>query len=246
MTRIRFSSKSLPRNGAGRRVVLLLLVVAFVLGAIHVALAASSDPPSTYVGTRLTIAQAIQAAYAAGFHNADQLVTVVGIGEAESSLTTGTRNWHPEYGFRPASDAIGVAGPADVWNANHTQQMQSDRGVWQISSRWWPQYTDAQTDNPAQAAAIVYSISKQGTDFTPWDTFKNGAAQQFAGSIRPLVNQFLGSPTTTPPVASKPASAPTVKPTPTTVKSTPTTVKSATTVKPTTVKPTTVKRRRRR
>ena len=131
------------------RVVIGAVALATLAGVIHTASAASDDPPSTYAGTELTVQQAAQVAYNAGFHNENSLLAVVAIGIAESGLVTGTRNWHPEYGYRPASDNIGVQGPPAVWNGN--QQMQADRGAWQISSHWWPQYTDAQTDDPASA-----------------------------------------------------------------------------------------------
>src|SRR5262249_10552148 len=117
----------------------------------------------------------------------------------------------------------------------------SDRGAWQISSRSWPQYTDAQTDDPAQAAAAMWNISSHGTNWMLWDTYKNGAAQKFFTQVRPVVQQFLGSsPTTTPPTTAKPVTTTAVKPvvTTTTVKPvTTTTVKPVTT---TTVKPSTV------
>ena len=134
-----------------------------------------SQPPSTYAGATLTVDQALQYAYEAGFRTVTELQAVVGIGEAESSLTTQARRWHPEYGCRPASDVIGVQGPASVWNSNHTLQMHSDRGTWQISSHFWPQYSDAQTDDPAQAAKAVWEISNHGTNFGLWDTYPSPA-----------------------------------------------------------------------
>ena len=134
-----------------------------------------AQPSSTHAGVALTVDQALLYAYRAGFHTVSELQAVVGIGEAESSLVTQTRRWHPEYGCRPASNAIGVLGPATVWNTAHTQQMHSDRGVWQISSHFWPQYTDAQTDNPATAAQATWEISSHGTDFGRWDTYPSPA-----------------------------------------------------------------------
>jgi len=149
---------------------------------------------------RLTIPQTLQIAYDAGFHTEDQLAAVVAIGISESSLVIKARRWHPEYGVRPVSAALGVPGPTEAWDAEHTQQVNSDRGVWQISSHWWPQYTDAQTDDPAQAAQAVWEISKHGRDFTPWDTYKAKVAQKhyttaFDGwpAVGPLVKDFLAS-----------------------------------------------------
>jgi Lysozyme like domain len=147
---------------------------------------------------RLTIPQTLQIAYDAGFRTEAQLTAVVGIGIAESSLIIKARKWHPEYGMRPASTAIGVQGPRSAWNKQHTQQLNSDRGVWQISSHFWPQYSDAQTDDPVQAARVVWEISKHGRDFTPWDTYKAQVVQKHAvtplagwPAVRPLVTAFL-------------------------------------------------------
>lgn len=130
-------------------------------------------PPSPLptASRQLTIPEVLTVAKAAGFTTTDQLLTVLAIGIAESSLWSGARNWHPEYGTTAC-----------------------DRGIWQISSHWWPQYTDAQCDDPAQAAKIVWTLSNSGTDFTPWDTYQSGAAQRhydeaFDGwpALRPLV-----------------------------------------------------------
>lgn len=152
----------------------------------------TAKPASTYQGATLTVNQTLQYAYNAGFRSVSQLQAVVGIGRAESSLVTQTRNWHPNYGCRPVSDVIGVQGPASAWNATHTQQMNSDRGVWQISSHFWPQYTDAQCDDPAQAAGIVWTLSGHGADFSPWDTWASGAAQSLAPSTA-TVNAVLAA-----------------------------------------------------
>jgi hypothetical protein len=161
----------------------------------------ADDGELTRAGVQLTIPQTIQFAYDAGFHSEDQLVTVVSIGIAESSLYTQHRHWHPEYGFRAASAVIGVQGPDSAWNASHTRQVSSDRGVWQISTHWWPQYNDARSDDPARAAKVVWEMSKGGTDFRPWDSwYKSKNAQRHYDApydgwpaVRPLVREFLGT-----------------------------------------------------
>jgi hypothetical protein len=149
----------------------------------------AAQPRSTYAGETLTVEQVLEAAYSAGFRTVAHLRAVVGIARAESSLTTKTRRWHPDFGCRPASDVIGVPGPDSAWNASHTRQMHSDRGLWQISSHFWPEYADAQADNPRSAAAIVWSISRHGADFSPWDTWPN-PAQSLAPSAA-TVEAFL-------------------------------------------------------
>jgi 3D (Asp-Asp-Asp) domain-containing protein len=109
--------------------------------------------------------------------------------------------------------------------------MQSDRGAWQISSRWWPQYTDAQTDNPATAAKLMWSISKQGSDFNQWDTYKSGGTQRYYDSangsfpaLRPVIRQVIAAGGGTPAAApvAKPAPKPAPKPTTTTTRPKPT------------------------
>lgn len=161
--------------------------------------AAQNDPPSTLAGSRLSVDQVIQTAYDAGFRTETKLLSATSIAIAESSLWSQIRNWQPQYGYRPAADRIGVQGPSAAWNAAHTRQLNSDRGLWQISSRWWPQYSDAQADDPAQAARIVLTLSNGGTSFSRWDSFASGAAQRlwdrsYDGwpAIRPFVRRFLG------------------------------------------------------
>src|SRR4051794_31567857 len=197
----------------------IALMLATTAGVIQIA-SAASDPPSTYAGTRLTVQQAATYAYNAGFHSENALLAVVSIGIVESGLVTQTRNWHPEFGYRPASDAIGVQGPSSVWSGG--RQMHADRGPWQISSRWWPQYADAQTDNPATAAKLMFAISRNGTDFNQWDTYKSGTAQQYFDgahgtwpALRPIIRTVIaagGGTVATP--AAQPAAQPVPKPAP--------------------------------
>jgi len=182
------------------RLALAVVIITGLVGVAHGASAATNDPPSTYAGVRLSVQQATRAAYGAGFHSENSLLAVIAIGIAESGLVTKARNWHPELGYRPASAAIGVKGPASAWNQAHTRQMNSDRGAWQISSHAWPQYKDAQTDKPATAAKIMFSISHHGTDFSPWDTYTSGSARQYYDArhdgwpaLRPIVRAFLAS-----------------------------------------------------
>jgi hypothetical protein len=153
----------------------------------------SSDTPSTYSGTRLTYAQAARYGYEAGFTSEDALVTMVSIGVAESSLDVRARNWHPEYGCRPRTDLIGVQGPNSVWDSTHVRQLESDRGAWQISSHWWPEFSDAITDNPATAAEAFRSIYLTGRGFVEWDTYNNGAASRWYSTVRPAVQAFLAT-----------------------------------------------------
>lgn len=131
-----------------------------------------SLPPSSY---SVGIDVVMEAAYNAGFHSENLLVAVTAIAIEESTLNPMARHYHLEYG-----------------------PDQYDRGLWQISTHWFPRYTDAQCDDPSTAAAIVYTISSGGSNFAPWDAYTNGSAQthydQAIGSwpaVRPLVKQFL-------------------------------------------------------
>jgi hypothetical protein len=181
--------------------VVLVLVMAFgAASCAKLPRPSSGAPAKPSVGKQLTVEQTIAIAYKAGFRTEGKLTAVVAIAVAESSLRTNARNWHPEYGLRPAGTSLGVTGPASVWNASRTRQQHSDRGLWQISSRWWPQYSDAQTDDPAKAAGIVFSISKGGADFSKWDAYKYGSAKEHFDqarkgwpAIRPKVRAFLSS-----------------------------------------------------
>jgi len=189
--RYRFTVRAVNRHGAGKP----------WLPSAPVTVSGAAPPPagggacpterpsSTYAGVELTVEQALDAAYSAGFRTVAQLRAVVGIGRAESSLTTKTRRWHPEFGCRSASDVIGVQGPDAAWNAGHTRQMHADRGIWQISSHFWPEFTDAQTDSPRAAAAVVWTISRHGADFSPWNTWPS-PAQSLAPSVA-TVQAFL-------------------------------------------------------
>lgn len=171
-----------------------------LLGLVLVIAACDKSGGVTPADRQLTIGEAAKYAYDAGFRTEAQLVDVVAIAVSESSLRTLARKWHPEYGYRPTYDEIGVEGPSSAWNAAHTQQVHSDRGLWQISSRAWPQYADIQTDDPAEAARLVWIISKHGTYFGLWDSYKTGMVQKHATSaydgwpaIQPIVHNFLAS-----------------------------------------------------
>lgn len=154
------------------------------------------DPPSTLTGTKLRISQVMQIAYSAGFQTEEQLVAVTAIAISELGLWSSARNWQPDRGYRPASDQITVQGPTGVFLRG--RQMHSDRGLWQIASFWYPQYSDVVTDNPKLAAVVVYELSNGGADFSYWDSYAAQRSQKhhdqnFDGwpAVRPLVKRFL-------------------------------------------------------
>lgn len=61
-------------------------------------------------------------------------------------------------------------------NAKHVNTDGSiDRGIWQINDKAHPDVTDATAYDPVLATRAALSISKGGTDFSPWSAFTNGA-----------------------------------------------------------------------
>jgi hypothetical protein len=130
-----------------------------VVGAIQ--------PAPTFSGTSAQkINATIDAIVGGGFTTEADILAILAIGVAESSLNPTARNPHPEYPPRP-DGSVAV-----------------DRGLWQISSHWWPQFTDAQCDNPNTAIDAVRIISENGTTWQPWDTHKTGVAQShYDGSV---------------------------------------------------------------
>lgn len=196
----------------------LAMGMAFALGTLTAAPAAA-NPNKTYEGRKLSVAETMSIVYDAGFRDERTLLTVTSIAIAESSLYTRLRHWHPEHGYRPAGSVLGVQGPSWVWSSAGTQA-HADRGLFQIHSYYWPQYTDAMTDDPAQAARLVHAISKGGTDFTPWHAYTSGDAQRswdaaYNGwpALRPLVRAFLSERSSTAPGAA-PVAAPPARPEP--------------------------------
>ena len=155
-----------------------------------------ADPPSTLAGDNVSVDLVMNAAHRAGFRTEEQLLPAVGIAIAKSGMWSAARNWHPEKGFRPSADEITQKGPSQTWY--NGRQMHSDRGLWQIASWAWPQYSDAVCDDPVAAASAVFQMSEGGTDFDIWDSFKSGRAQDhydrsFDGfpALRPLVRDYL-------------------------------------------------------
>lgn len=115
--------------------------------------------------TTLIPASIAQYAYGAGFRG-EGLVRAVAVALAESGGRT---------------DAVGVN--SDSWRSK-------DRGLWQINSHWHPEVSNAQAFNPSSAAAAAYRISNKGTNWSPWSTWKNGAAAAQMGRARLGVAQL--------------------------------------------------------
>jgi hypothetical protein len=98
-----------------------------------------------------------------------------------------------QYGGKPSASglaaAIALAESAGNPNAeNHNTNGSIDRGLWQINSVHGAQSTFNIEGNTK--AAI--SISSNGSDWSAWDTFKNGAYRQFM-NVGGLVRELAGS-----------------------------------------------------
>lgn len=110
----------------------------------------------------ISLATARGYAVAAGF-TGSSLDTVLAIAQAESGLDTTARNVNTDSHTFPD----GHLGPS------------TDRGILQINNYWHPEYSDAQCDDPAQAFAAGWTISAQGSNFTPWSTYTSGAYRKY-------------------------------------------------------------------
>lgn len=120
----------------------------------------------------LTPAQIAQVAASAGFKG-KALVAAVAVALAESG------------------------GRTDVVNVNDDPWRSRDRGLWQINDHWHPEVGDTGAFLPASAASATYRISKAGSDWSQWSTWKNGAAQAQMSRARLGVAQAGITTTTT-------------------------------------------------
>jgi hypothetical protein len=150
------------------------LVLAGVLAAAPLA-GAGTEPlaapsatctqKSTLAGTHLSDKQIAQYARNAGLHG-NGLVISIAVALAESQGWT----------------------KAVLINTDCSH----DRGVWQINSRWHGEVSDAQAFNPATCAQAAARISSNGSDWSPWTTYINGAYQQFMARARTAASQVGG------------------------------------------------------
>lgn len=113
---------------------------------------------------KYSVACLIQVARGAGFGKTDDmLVTAVAVALAESSGRT---------------KAVSVTGCCI--------------GLWQINTRVHP-YTKTQMNDPTQNAAAAWSISKQGTDWSPWTAYNTGAYLLYKSSVERQLGATPGS-----------------------------------------------------
>jgi hypothetical protein len=132
---------------------------------LTVAPSASCTQKSTLAGTHLSDKQIAQYARNAGLHG-NGLVISIAVALAESQGWT----------------------KALLINTDCSR----DRGVWQINSRWHSEVSDAQAFNPATCAQAAARISSNGSDWSPWTTYINGAYQQYMSRARTAASQVGG------------------------------------------------------
>jgi hypothetical protein len=56
-------------------------------------------------------------------------------------------------------------------------------GLWQVNTLAHPEFSETMLLDAAYNAHAALLISKSGTDWTPWSTFKNGAYKQYMGEV---------------------------------------------------------------
>ncbi len=107
------------------------------------------------------ITNAITAAKDAGFSD-KAINTIVAIAMAESCLNNNAQNINSDGSI--------------------------DRGILQINNKYHSEVSDTCAYNEACAFQAAYTISSQGTNFSPWTTYKTGAYQ----ANLPAVEQITG------------------------------------------------------
>jgi hypothetical protein len=60
---------------------------------------------------------------------------------------------------------------------------EDSRGLWQINIRGNPKYAGYDLYDPKINAQVAFEISKGGSDFSAWTTFKTGAYQKYLSGV---------------------------------------------------------------
>jgi hypothetical protein len=68
----------------------------------------------------------------------------------------------------------------DAVHVNSDKYKSTDYGLWQINTHWHPEYDGAWLLDPANNARAMAEISKKGTDWSAWATYKSGKYKEFA------------------------------------------------------------------
>lgn len=99
----------------------------------------------------------------------------------------------------PNKQAVAVAtalaesgGRTDARNVNRDSS--TDRGLWQINSRWHPSVTASMADDPAAATAYAARISRNFSDMGAWYGYTNGGYKQHMPAATAAVGQTSKDP----------------------------------------------------
>ena len=82
----------------------------------------------------------------------------------------------------PVAVAIALAesgGDPSAIHHNADEHRTTDYGLWQINSYWHPEYDAGKLLEPGYNARAMAKISKNGTDWSAWSTYKNGTYKRF-------------------------------------------------------------------
>lgn len=122
----------------------------------------------------LTPEQVAAYAYQAGFRG-DNLTTAVAVAYPESGLNPQSLNNNPSTGDYSAG----------LWQINYFGDLYNERS----QKYGTPEQLLA---DPARQAAAAFDVSGQGSNFSPWSTYKSGAYLQYVDAAQKAVNNFMG------------------------------------------------------
>lgn len=81
------------------------------------------------------------------------------------------------------ASAIAFAESGGVPGAIVRSSRENSIGLWQINTMVHPSYSEKDLKDPVKNAAAAMAISKSGSDWRPWSTYKNGKYKQFLTGI---------------------------------------------------------------
>ena len=85
--------------------------------------------------------------------------------------------------------AIGLAegSRTGARNVNKDKYKSVDRGWWQWNSKWHPEVSDEEADDPYASAKHVYRVTGGGKDWSPWSTYKGGQYKKYLGQAGQVI-----------------------------------------------------------
>lgn len=81
--------------------------------------------------------------------------------------------------------AVGLAEGSNTGarNTNKDKYRSVDRGWWQWNSKWHPEVSDEEADDPFASARHLFRVTNGGKDWNQWSTFKNGRYKNYLGEV---------------------------------------------------------------